>query len=277
MNNIFRKSALERLSSPEQLDKTIVVTSPMSWLAILGVALIIVTFIIWAFIGTLPTTENATGIFINGYDTMIIRSTNSGELVESNLIMGDVVTKGKIMGTLKTHGGEEIDIQATQSGIITDICMEPGDFIEKYDAVAKISPDTKNGNVIVAFLPVGTGKAIQVGMSAIVNPLSVDTQKYGHMEATVIGVDDYITSKDEIKSIIGNNDSLSEYISSNMPLTAIVLSLVTDEASDNGYYWTNKNGKRLSINDGTLMDIKLIVNESSPISKLLPIFNTEAE
>jgi len=31
MSNIFRKAALERLASPEQLDKMIKITSPMVW------------------------------------------------------------------------------------------------------------------------------------------------------------------------------------------------------------------------------------------------------
>lgn len=35
-DNIYRKSMLERMSSPEQLDKMIVITSPSFWLALAG-------------------------------------------------------------------------------------------------------------------------------------------------------------------------------------------------------------------------------------------------
>ena len=33
MSDLFRKSAIEKLSSPEQLDKAIVITPPSFWIA----------------------------------------------------------------------------------------------------------------------------------------------------------------------------------------------------------------------------------------------------
>lgn len=36
MSNLYRKSALDKLSSPEQVDKMIQITSPMFWIAALG-------------------------------------------------------------------------------------------------------------------------------------------------------------------------------------------------------------------------------------------------
>ncbi len=64
MAQLFRKSSIERLSSPEQLDRAIVVTSPMSWSVLAGIAIIIVCFSIWAFCGTMPTTLTAKGIIL---------------------------------------------------------------------------------------------------------------------------------------------------------------------------------------------------------------------
>ena len=272
MNNIFRKSALERLSSPEQLDKTIVVTSPMSWLAIIGLAIIIIAFIIWAITGNLPTTMTFNGIIVNGYDSMYIHSANAGKLTENFLTVGKAINSGEYIGKLKVQNGEELDIKSTQSGIVTTVCAEPGNVVDKYDII-----DANNNNVVMAFLPIDTGKNIQVGMSAIVAPMSVDTQKYGHMEAEVVGVDDYITSNDDVTAIVGNNSGVTEYISPDTPLTAIALSLKKDETTASGYYWTAEKGKQLDISDGTIMDVKLIIDKSAPISKLLPIFDTEAK
>ena len=38
MGQIFRKSLLDKLSSPEQLDKMIVITPPSFWIALTGAA-----------------------------------------------------------------------------------------------------------------------------------------------------------------------------------------------------------------------------------------------
>ena len=62
---VYRKSLLERISSPEQLDKMIVITSPSYWLAILGGALIIVAALVWSVFGSIPISMETTGVFVS--------------------------------------------------------------------------------------------------------------------------------------------------------------------------------------------------------------------
>ena len=64
MSSVYRKSAIERLSSPEQLDKALVVTSPLSWLVLLGVAIIFAAVIVWSVLGNLPTVTPVNGVLI---------------------------------------------------------------------------------------------------------------------------------------------------------------------------------------------------------------------
>ena len=65
MAEIFRKSSLEKLSSPEQLDKMIVITPPSFWIALAGAGVIIVAALVWSILGRLPINVEATGIYIN--------------------------------------------------------------------------------------------------------------------------------------------------------------------------------------------------------------------
>ena len=62
---VYRKTLLERISSPEQLDKMIVITSPSYWLAILGGAFIIVAALVWSIWGSIPINMETTGIFVS--------------------------------------------------------------------------------------------------------------------------------------------------------------------------------------------------------------------
>ena len=66
MADVFRKSALERLSSPEQLDKAITVSSPVSWLPLLGVTIVVTAVVLWSILGTLPAAISAQGITAQG-------------------------------------------------------------------------------------------------------------------------------------------------------------------------------------------------------------------
>lgn len=54
MKDLFRKTSLEKLSSPEQLDKMIVITPPSFWVALTGAGLMIVDVLVWAIFGRLP-------------------------------------------------------------------------------------------------------------------------------------------------------------------------------------------------------------------------------
>ncbi len=257
MSSIFRKSALEKLSSPEQLDRTIAVTPPASWLIIIGAAIIIAAFIIWSFTGSLIETVEFKGIIVNGHDSLTARSPIAGVLAECGVTVGETVESGGVIGVIRTRGGEEERIYSSQSGAVTTVCAAPGDAVDKYDAVAKLSPDTEDGKVIIAFLPIGSGKKIQTGMRAAVTPVLPDAKKYGRIEAEVVGVDDYVTSQADIEALIGDNSGLAGYIP--VPAVSVVLALDAD------------------MSDGTLTDVRVITGESAPISKLLPVFDTEAE
>ena len=50
---LFRKSALEKLSSPEQLDVTMQVTSPMGWITLAGISVLLVFATVWSIVGSI--------------------------------------------------------------------------------------------------------------------------------------------------------------------------------------------------------------------------------
>ena len=82
MKSVFRKSALDKISSPDQLDKVLKVTSPMSWLALLGITLIIVYTVYWSFTGYLPSTVTASGVIVSSHtSTNTVLSNQKGNNV----------------------------------------------------------------------------------------------------------------------------------------------------------------------------------------------------
>ncbi|MCP3871222.1 MAG: NHLP bacteriocin system secretion protein, partial [Gammaproteobacteria bacterium] len=52
---MFRKKALKKLSSPEQLDELLKVTTPHGWLALLALCAIVITIVLWGIFGRIPT------------------------------------------------------------------------------------------------------------------------------------------------------------------------------------------------------------------------------
>ena len=74
-NEIFRKKAVERVSSPEKLNDYIHVTSPSIWLALMGVICILVGAIVWAVFGNIyadrPSVKEGMEITVSGHKTVV--------------------------------------------------------------------------------------------------------------------------------------------------------------------------------------------------------------
>ncbi len=97
MADIFRKKALEKLSSPEQLDKMIVINSPMSRLALIGGAFIIIAVLIWGIFGRIPITKEGSGILLQDGELTSVYSKTQGVVVKSYVSSGDEVKKGDVL------------------------------------------------------------------------------------------------------------------------------------------------------------------------------------
>ncbi len=64
-NNLFRKSSLERVSSPEQLNEYIKITNPSLIVILLGILSIVVSGVIWVFAGGIPETTEINGVVLS--------------------------------------------------------------------------------------------------------------------------------------------------------------------------------------------------------------------
>jgi len=60
-NKLFRKSALDRISSPEQLNEYMKVAGPGVWFMLAGLAVTFAAFFLWGITGSIPETVDVTG------------------------------------------------------------------------------------------------------------------------------------------------------------------------------------------------------------------------
>lgn len=96
----FRKSALEKLSTPEKLDQMIKVTGPKSWIALITITLILITAIGWSFGGNVKTKLNVVGVLLGGEIHEVV-STAQGQLINLHVKLGDQVNEGDIIATIE--------------------------------------------------------------------------------------------------------------------------------------------------------------------------------
>ncbi len=138
-SNIFRKVALERLSSPERLDQPYRVTRPKEWLTLLGVFFLLGAALVWGFRGTLPTKVSAQGVIIRRGGVVNIVASGSGLIVNLDVKTGDMVQPGQILARIAQPGlGERIRIA---QDALTDAKRERERVRHVHDDSAKLQLD----------------------------------------------------------------------------------------------------------------------------------------
>jgi HlyD family secretion protein len=99
-SRIFRKVALERLSSPERLDQAWRVTTPKEWLALAGIAFFLGTAVVWAFTGSLATRVTAEGVIIRRGGVVNVVASGSGLVVGLDVKTGDTVRVNQVIARI---------------------------------------------------------------------------------------------------------------------------------------------------------------------------------
>ena len=101
MGNIYRKASLDRLSSPEQLDKMIRIASPSLWLAVTGAILIIVSVLVWAIFGSLPENVSISGFYMSDTGVKGAYASYGGTVTEILVEKGQQVEAGDVVAIVE--------------------------------------------------------------------------------------------------------------------------------------------------------------------------------
>ena len=166
------------------------------------------------------------------------------------------------------YAQEKTQITATVSGMVSDIKVGIGSAVGQGNEILTIRQLAEE-NLIVCYIPINTGKKVEPGMEVIVSPTIVNENEYGHMQAEVIHVDDYVSTASNIRSMLGD-DTLAQAFTQNGPVVGVICRLRVDETTASGYWWSNSKGAELMVPEGTMVIADIITEEKAPIDMLIP-------
>ena len=268
MADLYRKSSIEKLSNPEQLDKAITISSPMSWIALLGVVLIIISTVLWSIFGALPTTVTVSGIVAAPTDVCAIYSNYSGTVTKVLKKVGDKVNINDEVAKVKTPSGKTKIIRSKETGTVSTVLVAEKETTYIGAELYRITPDIEQDQLVVCYIPSAYAGQIKKDMKILLYPSSVDTQKTGHMEARVESVGEYSVNTANMCYVLGANNLVAEQFVSQGPVITVVCRLKTDPSTKSGYWWSSRNGKNVTLSNGSFVSAKIVVDESAPITKL---------
>ena len=98
---IFRQAALDRLSSPEQLDQYVAITDPRGWIALSMFVVLLVAILGWAFLGEIPDQVEGVGILVGqGGRVVDVASPAAGNVTRIMVNANDRVKVGQQVATI---------------------------------------------------------------------------------------------------------------------------------------------------------------------------------
>ena len=131
---MFRKAALEKLSSPERLDVMMQVTSPMGWLALWTIATALAAIIVWSVVGSISIKVAGKGILIRGGSVLDVATTGEGRITEIAVKPGDDVTDGQLVAKVN-----QADLSLRIANVKEEIAALSGQGVEQQAAQARIN------------------------------------------------------------------------------------------------------------------------------------------
>lgn len=95
MSNLFRKKSLDRISSPEQLNDYIRVSTPSVWMLLIAIVILLAGVCVWGVFGRMETTLPVAAVAQGGAVTAYVREEDVQQ-VEQGAAVSVAGTAGKV-------------------------------------------------------------------------------------------------------------------------------------------------------------------------------------
>jgi len=132
---LFRKAALEKLSSPERLDVMMQVTSPAAWLALAALGAVLLIVIVWGIFGSISMKVWGKGILMSGESMLTVTSGATGRVTEILVGPGETIIEGDVVARLNQSTLEQ-QIRTKEAELANLMSQAAVDSVEQANIVA---------------------------------------------------------------------------------------------------------------------------------------------
>ena len=304
-HQIFSQEALEKMRSPEKLDTMILITTPVTWMGLIAVAVMVFAVLIWSIFGSFTVKADGMGMIMDPSGLATVPSLSNGTVDEVYVHPGERVEQGARIAhitqaqqeastRMAQYGPElatsareaaarvhEFDsyryqqdvtefIRATHDGIVDEVFINKGSMVGSGMPVCKLRiMDGRSELQGVLYIPVEKGKRVEPGMTIQLAPNGVDVSQSGSLLGTVRSVSQYPVSLQAIQKSLAN-DHLAQWIvqAQQSAVMEINFDLVRDESNPSGFLWTSSVGEHKPVTAGSFCTGAIIIERQPPIQKV---------
>ncbi len=307
---LFRKEQLERLSSPEQLEQLLQVTTPKSWMSLFAGGLLLAVAAFWGLYGTVETEVAGQGVLIGAGGLLDIPAPSAGVVTMINVNVGDFVEKGQLVGRVAqpklmaklnwteselrrlqlSHGMEqEIEekraeaqllkadmesgsaVISAYAGKVLQINSPVGSSVSVEDNLMTLAPMAPGDDNFVAVLYANAGDAKQIEPGMEVR--ISPSMVESEERGDLLGVVTRVAAfPPTSKQMLHNlrDPGLVAQMTSQSTPAEIDVALIPDPSTKSKFKWSSRAAPPVQIEPGMRCTAKVIAARQAPIALVLP-------
>lgn len=302
---IFSSEALNKMRSPEKLDEILPITTPITWMGLIAVAVSIFSVILWSIFGSFTVKAEGMGLIMDPQGVSNITTIFGGKIDKLYIHSGQKIKKGdkiahieQIQENASTRMAQyapelatsELDAQnkvyefdarryqknetefiySSYDGTVDEILSNEGATVGNGTPICSVRLSGGRKDLTgILYIPVDKGKRVKPGQSIQLAPNGVDVSQSGSLIGVVRSVSQYPVSMQSVQNRLGN-DHLSQFIlqAQQSAVMEVTFDLVKDENSESGYLWTSTVGDHAPITAGSFCTGSIIIERQPPIQKV---------
>ena len=304
-NQIFSQEALDKLRSPEKLDTMLPITTPITWMALIAILVLLFSVVLWSIYGAFTVKADGMGLIMDSAGVLNISHVANGKIGRLYVKPGMTIKKGDLIAHME-QAGQSADTRMAQygmglassdrdamgrayqynakeyqqavaeniysdyDGIVDEVMVDEGSMISAGTPICTVRI-TQNRDEFTGllYIPVEKGKRVEPGMSIQLAPNGVDVSQSGSLLGVVRSVSQYPITAQGIQQHLGNAQ-LAQWIlqAQNSAVMEVTFDLVKDEDNKSGYLWTSQVGEHKPITAGSFCTGSIIIERKPPIEKV---------
>lgn len=264
---MFRRKALQRISSPEQLDRMVRVASPARWIALAALLAAVAAVLVWAFVATVPTTVRAAGYFLPEGGLQQLTAPVSGTVGDLSLKLGEHVSKGEKLATVSSVQGGTLTLRSPFAGIVAEVDVRDGSYVDQGNGVAQVLPDSSH-MVVYAYVPTEQAAGLPPGTVAHVSFGSGVGATYGYAKGSVESASPFPATDTHLRTVL-QIPSVVAQIEALGPVGEVVVSMTGSSRTKSGLAWGSGGGPPAALPAGLSASVTFVIGSHHPIDNVL--------
>jgi hypothetical protein len=225
------------LSSPDRLDEMMQVTSPRSWLALVGLCLVLLAALAWGLYGSVPNVVTGQGVLIREGSLQAVEAPAAGEVRDLLVAVGDDVQQDQIIARIvQAADNRQVVVTSPHAGRVVELRVTQGNLVTVGTPLASVE-QPRGPLEAMLYLPPAEAQKVEPGMEVQLAPASVKREEYGLLLGHVTAVAAFPSSPAGMRRVLGSEE-LAKTLAADGPPIEVRVEL-TRGATTSGYQWTS--------------------------------------